>query len=151
MTSFPDSKQFQLLARRVHRLRFAITENLHIAKLFVSDTQDANVAELRHKRLYPLDVDLGVLSARAMSQINGKLEHRKAICHNALPEVGIRLAFLLRLRRQIKKHQHPHNSIFAEPVHHNSIVGYTTFRNSPPKHFASEAVVCEAAANKGLR
>ena len=104
MTSFPDSKQFQLLARRVHRLRFAITENLHIAKLFVSDTQDANVAELRHKRLYPLDVDLGVLSARAMPQINGKLEHRKAVCHDALPKIDIRLAFLLRLRRQIEKH-----------------------------------------------
>ena len=43
MTIFPDSKQLQLLARRVHRLRLAVAENLHVAKLFVGNTQNADV------------------------------------------------------------------------------------------------------------
>ena len=141
MTNFPNSKQLQLLTRGVHRLRLAVAENLHLTKLLVGDTQYADVAKLRHERLYPLDVDLGILTAWTMSQIDGKLKHCETIGHDALAEIGVCFAFLLRLRRQIEKHQHPHNSVFAETIHHNSIVGYTTFRNSLPKHFASEAVV----------
>ena len=109
MTSFPDSKQLQLLAGRVHRLRLAVAENLHFAKLFIGDTHDSNVAILGHERLHPLDVDFGILAAWAMPQINGKLEHRESVGHDAFAEIGISLTFLLCFRRQIEKHQHPHN------------------------------------------
>ena len=120
---FSDSKQLQLLAWCVYRLRLAITENLHLTKLFVGDTQDADVAKLRHERLHPLDVDFSILTAWAMSQIDGKLKHRETISHDALAEIGVGFPLLLRFRRQIEKHQHPHNSVFTETIHHISIVG----------------------------
>jgi hypothetical protein len=122
-TSFPDSKQLQLLAGCIHCFRFAIAENLHVAKLFVRNTQDANVAKLGHERFHPLDVDFGIFMAWTMPQINGKLEHREAVGHDAFAKSGISLALLFRLRRQIKKHKHPHNPIFTETIHHNSIIG----------------------------
>ncbi len=120
---FSHSKQLQLLARRVHRLRLAVAENLHVAKLLVGDAQYPDVAKFRHERLHPLDVHLGVFLAWAMPQVDGKLEHGEAVCHDALAEIGVGLALLLRLRRQIEKHKHPHNPVFAETVHHISIIG----------------------------
>ena len=123
MTIFPDSKQLQLLARRVHRLRLAVTENLHFAKLLVGNTQNADVAKLGHERLHPLDMYLGVFIAWTMPQINRKLKHRETVGHDALAKSGVCLALFLRLRRQIKKHQYPHDSVFAKSVHHNSIIG----------------------------
>ena len=123
MTIFSSSKQLQLLAWRVDRLGLAVAENLHLAKLFVGDAYDTNVAKLGHERLHPLDVYLRVFPARTMPQINGKLEHREAVGHDALAEIGVGLPLLFRLRRQIKKHKHPHNAIFAETVHYNSIIG----------------------------
>lgn len=123
MTIFSDSKQLQLLARRIHRLRFAIAKNLHIAKLFVRDTQNTDVAIFRHKRFNPFDMHFSVLIAWTMSQINGKLEHCETISHDALAKSGVGLTLFLRLCRQIKKHQHPHNPVFTETVHHNSIIG----------------------------
>ena len=123
MTNFSVSKQLQLLAWRVNRLWLAVAEDLHVAKLFVGDAHDANVTKFGHKRFHPLDVYLGIFPARAMPQIDGKLEHRKTVGHDALAEIGVGLPLFLRLRRQIEKHQHPHNAIFAETVHYNSIIG----------------------------
>ena len=123
MTNFSDSKQLQLLARRVHCFRLAVAENLHFSKLFVGDAQNTDVAKLGHERLYPLDMYLGILIAWAMSQINRKLEHCEAVSHNALAEIGVGLTLFLRLRRQIEKHKHPHNPVFTESVHHISIIG----------------------------
>ena len=123
MTIFPISKQLQLLARCVNRFRLAVTENLHVAKLFVGDTQNADVAKLGHERLHPLDMHFGVLIAWAMSQINRKLEHGESIGQDALTKSGVCLALLFRLRRQVEKHKHPHNSIFAKSIHYNSIIG----------------------------
>ena len=120
---FYDSKQLQLLARCVHCFRFAIAENLHFAKLFVGNTQYPNVAIFRHERLHPLDMHLGILIAWAMPQINGKLEHREAVGHDAFAKSGVCLALLFCLRRQIEKHKHPHNPIFTETVHQSSIIG----------------------------
>lgn len=114
---FSVSKQLQLLARRVNGFRLAVAENLHVAKLLVGDAQYPDVAKLRHERLHPLDVDLGVFLAWAMPQVDGKLEHGEPVRHDALAEIGVGLAFLLRLRRQIEKHKHPHNPVFAESVH----------------------------------
>ena len=94
MTIFSDSKQLQLLARRVHCLRLAVAENLHFSKLFVGDAQNTDVAKLGHERLYPLDMHFGVLIAWAMSQINRKLEHCEAVSHDALAEFGVGLALL---------------------------------------------------------
>ena len=123
MTNFSDSKQLQLLARRVHCLRLAVAENLHFSKLFVGDAQNTDVAKLGHERLHTLDMHFGVLIARTMSQINRKLEHREAVSHDALAEIGVGLTLFLRLRRQIEKHKHPHNPVFTESVHHISIIG----------------------------
>ena len=63
---FPDSKQLQLLARRVHRLRLAVAKNLHFTKLLVGNTQNADVAKLGHEGLHPLDMHFGVFIARTM-------------------------------------------------------------------------------------
>ena len=123
MTIFSSSKQLQLLAWRVDRLGLAVAENLHLAKLFVGDAYDTNVAKLGHERLHPLDVYLGVFPAWTMSQIDGKLEHRETVSHDAFAEIGIGFSLFFRLCWQIEKHQHPHNAIFTETVHHNSIVG----------------------------
>ena len=124
---FSVSKQLQLLAWRVNRLGLAVAENLHVAKLLVGDAQDAHLAIFRHERLHALDVDFGVFTAWTMPQVDGKLEHRKAVGHNALAEVGSGLAFLLRVRRQVEKHQHPHDSVFAKTVHVKA-----PLRDTPP-------------------
>ena len=123
MTIFSDSKQLQLLARCVHCFRFTITENFHLTKLFVGNAQNPDVAKFGHERLYPLDMHFCVLITRTVPQINGKLEHRETVSHDALAKSGVCLTLFLRLRRQIEKHQHPHNPVFTETVHHNSIIG----------------------------
>lgn len=120
---FSHSKQLQLLAWRVHRLGFAVAENLHFAKLLVGDAQYPNIAKLRHERLHPLDMHLRVFAAGTMPQVDRKLEHREAVSHDALAKIGVGLTLFLRLRRQIEKHKHPHNPVFTESVHHISIIG----------------------------
>ena len=122
-TNFHDSKQLQLLAWRIHRFRLTVAKYLHITKLLVGDTQNADVTKLGHKRLHPFDMHLSVLITWAMPEINRELEHSEAIGHDAFTESGIGLTLLLRLGRQIKKHQHPHNSVFAKSVHQTSSIG----------------------------
>ncbi len=80
--------------------------------------QYPDIAKLGHKRFNPLDVYLSIFSTGAMTQIDGELEHRETISHNALAKQRIGFPLLFRFCRQIEKHQHPHDSIFAKAIHH---------------------------------
>ncbi len=92
-------------------------EQEHIRELLVRNTHDAYFTELGQGAFHTPYVHVGILRARAMAQVNGELKHRETILQQLLAELGCRLALLLRVRRQIKKYQYPHNSIFAKPVH----------------------------------
>ena len=117
--AFFHSKQFQLLAWRFWWLWLTIGEDLHLAELFVGNTKYPDVAQLRHKRLHSLDMDFGIFSTWAMAKIDRELKHGKAIGHDAFPKQGVSFSFFLRIRRQIEKNQHPHDSILAKPIHHS--------------------------------
>ena len=89
-------------------------ENLYLPELFVRDAHDPYVTRLRQKRLHPLDMHVRVLATGAMTHVDRKLEHRETVFQDFLPEIGVGFALLLRLGRQIKKHQNPHNPVFTE-------------------------------------
>lgn len=127
------SEKFQLLARLFHFGLLPAMKNLDFPELFVRDAYNADVTRLRQKRLYPLDMHVRVLATGTMTHVDGELEHREPVFQYLLPEVGVGFALLLRLDRQIEKHQNPHNPVFTETFRlHFS--GYIIFRLSPVKH-----------------
>lgn len=108
------SEKFQLLAWLLHFGLLPAMKNLDFPELFVRDAYNADVTRLRQKRLYPLDMHVRVLATGTMTHVDGELEHREPVFQYLLPEVGVGFALLLRLGRQIEKHQNPHNPVFTE-------------------------------------
>ena len=89
----------------------------------VGYAQNAYLAELGQNTLHPLYMDIGILRARAVAQINRELKHCETIGHQPLAEIGVYLLLLLGFGRQIEQNKHPHNPIFAETFHQTSITG----------------------------
>ena len=75
-------------------------------------------------------MNIGILSAWAMAQVDGELEHCESVTQKLLSEVGIYFAFTFCLGGQIEKDKNPHYLIFAKSFNH-SIVGYAILRISP--------------------
>lgn len=78
------------------------------------------MSEFRQKRLHTLYMDRGVLATGTMADINGKLEHRKAVFLQTFPEIRVGPFVFLRFGRQVKQYQYPHNTIFADALYHRS-------------------------------
>ena len=93
-------------------------EQEHVGELLVRNAHDANLSIFRQGALHPPYMHVGILRTRAMAQVNGELKHRETILQQLLAELGCRLTLLLRIGRQIEKHQYPHNSIFTKPAEH---------------------------------
>jgi hypothetical protein len=125
----------------------ATRKNLHLAKLFVGDADNADISRRRQRCFNTADMHLGILSRGAMAQIYRKLKHGKAVSHKILAKLSRMLAVFLDLGRQVKKHKYPHNSIFRKTFH-CYISGQTILRLSPLKHLYRKAVVCEVCRYK---
>ena len=73
------------------------------------------MTELWQKRTYAFHVDIGILHAGAMAQIDGKLKHSEAVLLQLLAEGGIRFPLLLGLGGKVEEHKNPHDAVFAKP------------------------------------
>ena len=117
-------KQLELLPCWFSFFRLQARKNLHLAELLVGDAQNANFAMLGQKRFHALDVHIGILATRTMPDVSRKLEHGETVAHDALAKLGCRFPLLLGLGRQVVKHHHPHDFVFAESVGvHSSMMG----------------------------
>lgn len=128
------SEQLQLLRSGLWFLRFFACEYLYIAELLVGDAHNAYMPVIGQKRLYPFDMHIGILAARAMTQVYRKLKHCESVGRYSFAKIGSRLALFLCFGRKVEEDKHPHNTIFAETVHHTDISGYVILRLSPQKH-----------------
>ena len=142
-------EQFKLLTRRIDINNLFPIKQLNISKLFICYAHDSDLSILRQKRFNSFYMYGCILATGTMTDINGKLKHRKTITLQILPEIRIRFLVFLCFSRQIKLDKYPHNTIFTKTIHH--ISGYEILRNSPLKHLYKEAVVCPTATISGLR
>ena len=106
-------EKFELLARSRWCFLFLAIEKLDVAKLLVRNSQDANIPIFWQCCFDALDMDIHVLAAGTMTDIDRELKHRKAITLQILSELGSSLAFFLGVCRQVKENENPHNSILA--------------------------------------
>ena len=120
---FLGSKHFQLLHRRIERLRLFAVKKFHLPELLVGDAENAHLSQGRQIVFDAFDVYVGVFHTRTMAHVDGKLKHGETIGHKALAEIGIRFAFFFGFGRQIKKDHDPHDAVFAKTFH------VTTFRD----------------------
>lgn len=96
-------KQFQLLWG-VWQFFFVFSViQFHHSELFIRYSHDADMPPWRKDFFYALNMYVGIFAAAAMAQVNGKLEHSKAIIHNILTKFGIYLPVLFGFGRQVKK------------------------------------------------
>ena len=107
-------KKLQLLYGLVQRCHMFAIKEFHIAKLLVGYSHYTHLTKFRQHPFHALDMHIGIFCTWAMTQIDGKLKHSKTILQEFLAEFRCRFPLLLGFGWQIKKHQHPHNSIFAK-------------------------------------
>lgn len=93
-------------------------EYLHHSKLFIRNAHDPHMALWREDLFYPLYMDFSILPAGAMTQVNAELEHIEPIAHNLLSEPGIYFPVLLGFGWQVKKYEHPHDTVCIKTVKH---------------------------------
>ena len=107
---------------------------------FFSYSYDPYFAVIRQNAFYTVNVGLRILCRWAVSYVDGELKHCESVFKQLLPEVACGLALALRVGGQVEKDENPHNTVFAETIHH-CISGYASLRLSPEKQRASDAVV----------
>ncbi len=91
--------------------------NLHSAKLPVGDFHHAYVTFVRQPFFDALNMNLCIVGAAAMPDVDRELKHGESVFEQMLPKIGCCFALGFGFRRQIKKYQNPHNPIFAKPRH----------------------------------
>ena len=65
----------------------------------------------RQDGFYPVNMNIRIFPAGAVTQVNAELEHIKAVGHYVLAEPGIYLPVLFGFCRQVKVHKYPHNAV----------------------------------------
>ena len=112
-TDAEQSKQFQLHWLRVYLGNLGTMKHHNVLKLLVGNAHDSNMAKLWHEVLYTLHMNIGIRHACTMPNVDGELEHGETVHLQLFAKQGIGTLVLLCIRRQIKKHQHPHNPVFT--------------------------------------
>ena len=69
------------------------------------------------KKFNTLDMNFRIVHTCTMPHVNGKLKHCETIFLKLFAEKLVSAFVFLGFGRQIKKHQYPHYSIFANSVH----------------------------------
>jgi len=104
-------KKLQLLGRGRNIYSFMPPEDLHHAKLLVCNAQDTDMPFAGQYLLDPPDVDIRILLAAAVPQVQAELEHLEPVRQHILAKMGIVLPVLLGLGRQIEHDNHPHDTV----------------------------------------
>ena len=116
-------EEFQLNIDGTILLGFLAIEHLHIAKLFVRDSENAHLAIFRHNAADAPNVHLHILTAGTMANVDAKLKHGKAIAYQVLAKIMIDFSIPLGLGGQVEENENPHHSVFAKAtgqvVHQN--------------------------------
>ena len=83
-------------------MKFITIKQFDAAKLFVGNAQNANLSIIRKKGSDPLHMDIGVLTTRTVTHVNGELKHRESISLQILTKINVCLLVLFRFSRQIE-------------------------------------------------
>ena len=108
------SEEFKLQTRCGWCFLLFPIEEFDVCKLFVRYSQNTNMSILRDGCLNATDVYAHVLSAGAMPDVDGELEHGEAIAHDVFTEFGRSLTFLLGICGEVKENEDPHDSVLTE-------------------------------------
>lgn len=72
-------EEFELLSWCVRLNLFLAHEEFYLGELLVGDGETSYLAKLRQRRLYTLQVYIGVLAAGAVAHVDGELEHSESV------------------------------------------------------------------------
>lgn len=108
------SEQLKLLRRFGRVGPSGSIKDLHAAELLVGDGEDAHMSFLGQQLFNPPDVHIGILPARTVPQVDGKLEHGKAVAHDILAEPRGNFPVFFRHYRKIKKNEYPQDPVFIK-------------------------------------
>ena len=117
MGLFPILEKFQLLSWSVGGDLFLLEEKFYLGELFVGDGEKPHLPIVGQCRLYALQVYGGILAACAVADIDGELEHGESVRKKVFAEIGCSLTLLLGFGGEVKKHEQPHDAVFAEAIH----------------------------------
>ena len=98
-------------------MRFLTIKQLYLPKLFICYTHNSNLPKLWKERFNSFYMHCCIFATGTMSNIDRKLKHCKTIMLQIFPKIGISFLIFFRFRRQIKKNQYPHHTIFTKTVH----------------------------------
>ena len=99
----PFLKQLQLLTWSVWQLWLVPIKQFYVTELLVGDTHDANFSELWQYGFYSFPMNLGILHAGTMADVDGELEHRESILNETFAKVGVFFDVFLRLSREVEQ------------------------------------------------
>lgn len=94
MGGFFVLEKFELLTGRCQRLFFAAIKKFHSSKLFIGNAEYAHMAFFGEQLFNTADMNLSIFLARAVTQVNRKLKHIKAIIEQTFTELRIDFALL---------------------------------------------------------
>lgn len=106
-------EKFKLLRGGLGSSFFLAIKYFHHPELFVGYGHYAHMPFLGKYAFHSFYMYIGVFAAGAVANIDGKLEHGKAIGHYFLAESGSSFVIFFTYHRQIEKNKYPHNSVFV--------------------------------------
>lgn len=93
----PFLKQLELLTWSIWNLWFGSKEKFDIAKLFISYTHNPYFAKLWQYCFYSFPMNFCIFHTGTMTDVDGKLEHGKAILNETFTELSVFLDIFFRL------------------------------------------------------
>lgn len=117
LARFSFLEQFELLWTFWGWFFLFPVKNLYFAELFVGDTKNADGSFRWHHALDSSYVNFCVFDGSAVAHVDGKLKTAKSIPKQILAKLRVPLPFNLRLCRQVKETQNPHNPVLTKPFH----------------------------------
>lgn len=117
------SEKLQLLGHFLGGLFFRVMPDLHPLELGIGHCEHPHMPKFGQAAHHSLLMDLHIIPAAAMAQIDAELEHRETIGQKVLAKAGCGLALLGSVRGQIEEDQNPHDAIGIEVLMVQGSVG----------------------------
>lgn len=108
-------KQFQLNRYWAKILFYPAPDIDNISILLIRNIQNTYLPFFRNHHFHPIQMNVQIFTRWTMPDIHRILHHRKSILFQILPEPRRCRSFFLCIRRQIKEHKKPHNSVSIQP------------------------------------